>query len=129
MKKINTTIIFSFVWTVFLIIFLIMGCISYQSANTELPRYYYEAPTNAKWLMDNINLPSVMEGIAKTHNTAVEKLEKSIRSEAKTMTAINFVSAFLCFLGLFAQIRDHLQKKLKTSNHQPITPADASPLS
>lgn len=107
MIKINTTIIFSIVWVAFLIIFLIMGCQSYQSVNTELPRYVYKAP-KGQTIGD---LLEAMENMSKTHNEAVDELEKAIRSEAKTMTGINFTSAFLCFLGLFAQTRDLIRKK------------------
>lgn len=115
--KVNTTVIFSIIWLIFLIFFLIMGYQSCLSINTELPRYHFEAPTNATITIAGQNMPEAIETLDKI----VSKIEKSIVSEAKTMTAINFASAFLCFLGLFAQITDNLYKntkgKHKSQNH------------
>ena len=107
MKKITTSIIFSSVWAVFLIMFFIMGCQSWRSTGTELPRYVYKAP-KGQTIGD---LLEAMENMSKTHNEAVDQLEKSIRSEAKTMAAINGISAFLCLLGLYAQIANYRQHK------------------
>ena len=111
--KVNTTTIFSVIWFTFLVFFLIMGYQSLMSVNTELPRYSYEAPKNITISIAAKNIPEVLENITKTHNAAVTKLEKSIISEAKTMTSINFVSAFMCFLGLLAQIADGRQKNIR----------------
>ena len=108
--KVNTTIIFSIIWLTFLVFFLIMGCQSYMSINTELPRYPFEPATgNSISLGNGANIGEAI----KTLNEAVAKLEESIVSEAKTMTLINFVSAFMCFLGLLAQITDNLHKNTK----------------
>lgn len=87
-----------------------MGYQSYQSVNIELPRYNYEAPKGASVGTKHINLFKEVEKIKKTLNSNADQLEKAIRSEAKTMTVINGVSAFLCFLGLLAQITDRIHK-------------------
>ena len=114
MIKINTTIIFSIVWIFFCAFFLIMAWQSFQSASTELPRYEYKASETATISIGSKNLPSVMEELANAHNAAVTELEDSIRNEAKTMTAINGISAILCLLWLFAQIADYkLNQKRK----------------
>ena len=81
-----------------------------MSVNTELPRYPFEPPTGNTFSLGNG--ADVGEAI-KTLNKTVTKLEESIVSEAKTMTLINFVSAFMCFLGLLAQITDNLHKNTK----------------
>ena len=107
MIKENTTIIFSIVWLVFFLFFSIMAFQSCQSISIELPRYVYKAP-KGQTIGD---LLKAMENMSKTHNEAVDQLEKSIRSEAKTMAAINGISAFLCLLGLSAQIADYRQNK------------------
>jgi len=75
------------------------------SVDTKLPRYVYEAPEIVRVAVLKENILEVMENISRTHNTVVENLEKSIQGEAKTMLAINSVSAFLCLLGLLAQIK------------------------
>jgi len=111
MIKINTIIIFSIVWIFFCVFFSIMAWQSFKSISTELPRYDYKASETAKISVGSKNLPSVMEELTKTHNLAVTELEDSIRNEAKTMTAINGISAFLCLLGLSAQIADYRQNK------------------
>lgn len=105
MKKKKLTIIFPLIWAAFFIIFSIMGYLSYQSVDTKLPRYVYEAPETVRVAVLKENILEVMENISRTHNTVVENLEKSIQGEAKTMLAINIVSAFLCLLGLLAQIK------------------------
>ena len=98
-----TTLIFSIIWIMFSIFFFIMGCLSYQSVNTELPRYDCNNTGGASVSLGSMNIEETMRGIAQSHNMAVEKLEKSIRSEARTMTVVNFISAFLCILGFLAQ--------------------------
>ncbi|MFH1372125.1 MAG: hypothetical protein ABII09_12685 [Planctomycetota bacterium] len=98
--KVNTNVIFSIIWAIFCILFLIMGYQSYMSVNTKLPRYSFEpAAGNSISLGNGANIGDAI----KTLNETVAKLEESIVSEAKTMTAINFISAFLCLLGLYAQ--------------------------
>ena len=75
-----------------------------MSVNTELPRYPFEPPTgNTISLGNGANIGKAIE----TLNETVAKLEESIVSKAKTMTLINFVSAFMCLFGLFAQIAEY----------------------
>ena len=108
--KVTTSFIFSIIWLVFLIFFLIMGYQSYMSVNTKLPRYSFEPPTSATMTLGGVDVAKSIEGIAKSHNEAVAKLEESIVNEAKTMTTINLISALLCLLGLIAQIADNFNK-------------------
>lgn len=84
-----------------------MALKSCQSINAGLPRYEYKAP-KGQTIGD---LLPAMENMSETHNEAVDQLEKAIRSEAKTMTAINGISAFMCLLGLTAQIADYKKNK------------------
>ena len=87
-----------------------MGCQSWRSTGTELPRYVYKAP-KGQTIGD---LLEAMENMSKTHNEAVDQLEKAIRSKAWTMTVINFLSAFLCTMGLCAQISEIRGCKTRT---------------
>ncbi len=101
----KAAIIFSILWLAFCFSFLVMAFFSYQSVNSELPRAKnYEAPEGSNIFYRGVSIPEMMEDIVKTHNIAVEKLEASIKNEAKTMTVINAVSGFLCFVGFVTQI-------------------------
>ena len=112
MKKTATTNnIFSIIWAGFLITFLIMAYLSYQSVDTKLHRYSFVAPQSVVLgaiverygTKETVNLFEEFENLTSTHNKNVYELEKSIQREALTMTVLNGLSAFFCLLGLFAQ--------------------------
>ncbi len=89
------------------IMFLIMGCLSYQSVNIKLPRYVCPETGGTSGIFGELDIGVEMKKIGQSHNTTVEKLEKSIRSEARTMTVINFISALLCISAIIAHNVDH----------------------
>ena len=81
-----------------------------MSVNTQLPRYPFKPPTgNTVSLGKDANIGKAIE----TLNDTVGRLEESVVSEAITMTTINFASAFMCVLGLIAQISDNLHRNTK----------------
>jgi hypothetical protein len=90
MIKNIATYIFSGIWVIFLVFFIIMARQSFQSIDIKLPQYQYSGSKDGEFHLSWDNVSSEVEKIAESHNTALMKLEESIRSEAKTMSLINF---------------------------------------
>ena len=93
-------------WIGFFILFVIMGLLSGLSINIKLPCYVCPDTGGASGTFGELNIGVEMKKIEQSYNTTVEKLEKSIRINAITMTAVNCASAFLCIMGLVVDRRN-----------------------
>ena len=94
------------IWIGFFILFVIMGLLSCLSINIKLPRYVCIETEGGSIKILRLDVAAEIKKIGESYNATVEELEKSIRINAVTMTAVNCASAFLCIMGVVVDRRN-----------------------